>query len=336
MIGFVFSIIALAGLAIAGFGIFLIVQAVQRNEPARVGALLAVIGVVVAIVFFVMNAGLVEVKANEVAVVFNTLNGNLKPEPLGPGLHVIIPGVQQATLYSAAQQEYTMAGVVNEGAIRGDDAVVALTSDGQQVKIDITIIYRIDPAKANLVHVRWQGRYQDSLVRPTVRSEVRAATSQFKVEQIYGVEHQQLAQAIQDGVRGKLEAEGFQVTDVLIRNIAFSEEYVKAIDQKQVAQQQAQEAEFRVKEKEQEAAQARAVAQGEADAFRIRAEGEAEALNLINEQLAKNPLLLQWRYVEQLGPDVKLIIIPSNSPYLFDLQQLMQQTETATPAPSGQ
>jgi regulator of protease activity HflC (stomatin/prohibitin superfamily) len=150
------------------------------------------------------------------------------------------------------------------------------------------------------------------------------------------VEHQQLAQAIQGGVRGKLEAEGFQVTDVLIRNIAFSEEYVKAIDQKQVAQQQAQEAEFRVKEKEQEAAQARAVAQGEADAFRIRAEGEAQALNLINEQLGKNPLLLQWRYVEQLAPDVKLIIIPSNSPYLFDLQQLMQQAETATPAPAGQ
>ncbi len=322
MIGLVLSVIAIAGLALMGFGVFLVIQAVQRNGSVRPGVLLAAVGLIIAVLFFTMNAGLVEVGANEVAVVFNTFNGDLSSTPLGPGLHIIIPGVQQATIYSTAQQEYTMSGAMNEGAVRGDDAVVALTSDGQQVMLDVTIFYRINPAKANDLHLRWQHRYQNELVRPVVRNQTRSALTSFSVEQIYGAEHNDLQQAIEDAVRGDLSDDGLEVTDVLIRNITFSPEYVAAIEQKQVAQQQSEEARFRVQQKEQEADQARAVAQGEADASRIRAEGEAAALQLINEQLQQNPLLLQWRYVETLSDNVKILVIPSNSPFLFDMNQL--------------
>ncbi len=104
-------------------------------------------------------------------------------------------------------------------------------------------------------------------------------------------------------------------------------------------QQEALEAEFRVEQKRQEAEQARELARGQADAAKIRAEGEAEALRLINEQLAQNPLLLQWRYIEQLGDDVRIIVIPSNSPFLFDLEALLaaggaSASPTPTPAPT--
>ena len=108
-----------------------------------------------------------------------------------------------------------------------------------------------------------------------------------------------------------------------------------SIGQKRVAQQQAQEAEFRVRQREQEAEQVRALAQGDADAAVIRAEGEAQALQLINEQLSQNPLLLQWRYIEELGANVQLMIIPSNSPFLFDLESLMAQTGTSLPTPTA-
>ncbi|MBN1965902.1 MAG: prohibitin family protein [Anaerolineae bacterium] len=325
MIGLTLSVIALAGLVLAGFGIFMIFQAVSRNEPARIGALLTIAGLLIAILFFVINAGLIEVQANEVAVVFNALNGELAETPMGPGLHVIIPGVQEATIYSTAQQEYTMSGEVSQGAVRGDDAVVALTSDGQQVKIDVTVIYQISAAKANEVHVKWQDRYVNGLIRPALRNQTRSALTQFRVEQIYGAQHDQLEQEIEDGVRALIEPDGFQVSNVLIRNIAFSQEYVDSIEQKQVAQQQAQEAEFRVEQRQQEAEQVRALAQGDADAVEIRAAGEAKAMALINEQLSQNPLLLQWRYIEQLSDGVQLIIIPSNSPFLFDLQSLTDQ-----------
>ena len=108
---------------------------------------------------------------------FNTLSGDLAETPLRPGLHIVIPGVQEVTLYSVAQQEYTMSGKTGEGALRGDDAVEALTQDGQQVRLDVTIIYRISPSKANEVHVRWGDRYQNGLVRPVSAQHQRAKCS---------------------------------------------------------------------------------------------------------------------------------------------------------------
>lgn len=340
MIELTLSLLAIAGLATAGFGVFMIAQNISRNQSVRGGVLLTAVGLVVALVFFIMSSGVVEIQADEVGVVFNTFSGELAETPLGPGLHIIIPGIQEVTVYSTAQQEFTMAGEVSEGAARGNDAVVALTQDGQQVRIDVTIIYRISPSNANDVHVKWKGRYGSGLILPSLRNQTRAALTRFRVEQIYGAEHNELEQEIEDGVRALIEPDGFQVSNVLIRNIAFSEEYVNSIERKQVAQQEAQEAEFRVKQRQQEAEQVRELARGDADAFEIRAQGEAEALRLINEQLSQNPLLLQWRYIENLGDNVQIVIIPSNSPFLFDMQSLTEAagglsiSPTSTPAPS--
>lgn len=338
MIGLFLSVIALAGLAAAGFGVFLAAQNISRNEPARVGVLLTIGGVIVAVVFFVMTAGVVEIQPNEVGVIFNVLSGELSEEPLGPGLHIIIPGIQEVTLYSTAQQDYTVSGTPTEGgALRGDDAIVALTQDGQQVSMDLTLIYRIDPNRAFVVRESWPEGYVNGLIRPALRNQTRAALTDFAVEQIYGTEHSELESAIEEGIRELIEPEGFQLTNVLIRRIKFSEEYVASIERKQVAQQEALEAEFRVREREQEAEQARALARGDADAAEIRARGEAEALRLINEQLSQNPSLLQWRYIESLGPNVELLVIPSNSPFLFDLESLIEQADNnpATAATGG-
>lgn len=334
MIALGLSMFAIAGLAIAGFGVFLIAQNVSRNENVRGGVMLTVVGVLIAVLFFVMSAGVVEINANEVGVKFNVINGDLDEKPLGPGMHIIIPGVQEVSIYSTAQQEYTVSGTPGEGAIRGDDAIVALTQDGQEVSMDVTMIYRVDPNRAYIVKQKWPENYINGLIRPTLRNQTRSALTRFPVEEIYGAEQSTLENEIRDGVRIPLERDGFELIDVQIRRIKFSEAYVESIERKQVAQQEALEAEFRVKQREQEAEQARELARGDADAAEIRAKGEAEALRLINEQLAQNPLLLQWRYIESLGDNVQIMVIPSNSPFLFDLESLLAQAGGVTIPPS--
>jgi regulator of protease activity HflC (stomatin/prohibitin superfamily) len=218
-----------------------------------------------------------------------------------------------------------MSGKEGEGAISGDDAVEALTKDGQSIRLEVTILFRINPAHANIIHVEWQNRYEQGLVRPTVRSVTREVVGQFEVQEIYSEKRSELGQEIESQVQEKLESQGLQVTDVLVRNIEFSQEYVDSIERKQVAQQEALEAEFRVKEKQQEAEQLKAVAEGDKQAAITRAQGEAEALRLINEQLADNPMLLQWRYIENLSDNVQIVLLPSNSPFLFDIQSLVDQ-----------
>jgi len=75
-------------------------------------------------------------------------------------------------------------------------------------------------------------------------------------------------------------------------------------------------------------------AQAEADAILLRAQADAQALALINEQISQNPDLIQWRYVENLADNIELMLLPSNSPFVFDFQSLTAgQTGTA---PAGE
>ena len=67
-----------------------------------------------------------------------------------------------------------------------------------------------------------------------------------------------------------------------------------------------------------------AAAEGEAQSIEIRAKAQAEALRLVSEQIAANPSLIQYQYVQNLSDNVQLILLPSNSPFLFDLNSLSQ------------
>jgi regulator of protease activity HflC (stomatin/prohibitin superfamily) len=70
---------------------------------------------------------------------------------------------------------------------------------------------------------------------------------------------------------------GLTLVDFVLRDITFTEEYAQSIEQKQIAEQQALQAQFVVESKRQEAEQARQIAQGQADAAVIAAKGAAEA-----------------------------------------------------------
>lgn len=343
LLGFV-ALIGWVGL-IAGIGLA-VVSASQSRSP-RAGVTLAIIGLVLAVIFSVISQGILVVNPQETAVVFDTLRGDLLT-PRGPGLHIIIPVVQKSTLYSITQREYTMSGSPAEGAVQGADAVQARTSDGQQVFIDATVIYSIDPANANLIHERWQNRFENELVRPTVRGFIRDEVSKYGVEAVYSSERDALRDGIEVAIAGRFGEEGLLMTDFVIRDIQFTAEYASSVEQKQIAEQdrlRAQQEADRLRVQAQgsrdaavfeaegqrlssieratgEAEALRLRASAEADAILLRAEADALALALIGEQLEKNPDLVNWRYVDNLSDQVELIMLPSNSPFLFDVNSL--------------
>jgi regulator of protease activity HflC (stomatin/prohibitin superfamily) len=149
-----------------------------------------------------------------------------------------------------------------------------------------------------------------------------------------------------------LSKNGLLLSDFVLRNITFSPEYAASVEQKQIAEQQAQQAKFVVESKKQEAEQARQTAQGAADAVVIASEGqaeaivikaqadadarliqanaEAEALRLIAEALAENPDLLTYNYIEKLAPGIQVMLVPNDNPYLLPLPSL-DGSQVATP-----
>jgi regulator of protease activity HflC (stomatin/prohibitin superfamily) len=329
LLGFIILIVGIAGAVLAS----------SQGRPPRNGVLLAVVGLVTGLVFSVVSQGLLVLQPQEVAVVFNTLSGNLSDQPLRSGTHIVVPVLQQVTIYPIEQQQYTMSGTATEGARQGNDAVQARTTDGQEVAIDITVLYAIDPDKANIVHTRWQNRYQEDFIRPTVRGFAREVVSGYRAQDIYGAERGLVEEDIQERLAVRMEEEGLKLTDLLVRDINFSDQFTNAIEQAQIAQQESERARLRVQQIQQEAEQARAQAEGQRDSDIARAEGDAqsiilraqaqaEALRLVSEQIAANPALIQYEYVQQLSDNVRLVMVPSNSPFLFDLESIAQAAGT--------
>ena len=332
---------AIGGLVLAGLN-------VSRGRLARPGILLFILGLVGGSLLTGVSQGLVLVQPNERAVVFRQIGGTgegaLRAEPLQPGLKWIIPFVDAAIIYPVNRQEVTMAG--SPGEATGGSGIVlsgvrGRRNDGQEIVIDVTVLYTINPVDVNQIHRSWRDTYENAFIVSQTRSLLRDGIGNFSAEALYAGGRAELqAQAI-ESLTSKLEIEGFVLVDVLIRDVTFSSEFAAAIERKQIAEQEAERAVFLVQQQEQEADRAREEARGLADATVIRATGdadavviravaEAEALRLINVQITQNPALIQFKYIQELGDNVRLILIPSNSPFLFDIQGLVAQTGAAS------
>ncbi|MFM8323104.1 MAG: prohibitin family protein, partial [Chloroflexota bacterium] len=278
-----------------------------------------------------LSAGLVFIPPEERGVVISAVaEKGYREEALQPGLNWVIPFFETVRTYSISKQTYTMTIASNEGAVQGDDSVTARTADGQEIYIDASVIYAIDPAKVIQTHITWQDRYTDNLVRPLARGIVRGVISQYGVEDVITAKRDEIADKITETMRQKLDENGLLLSDFVLRNITFSEEYAASVEQKQIAEQQAQQARFVVEQRRQEAEQARQQAQGLADAVVIQAKGDAQArlvqaeaeskaLEMLSTVLKDNPGLTQYLFVNRLAPGVQTIFLPNNGNYLLPL-----------------
>jgi prohibitin 1 len=323
------SLAAFAWLAAIGLGILAAIRA-SRNQSAKGSSSSALIVVIIAIVLTVLGSGLVYVESSERGVVRTIRAGGVRPDALGPGLHWIVPVIEQVVTYSISNQSYTMSAVSGEGQVQGDDSIRVRTKDGQEVIIDASVIYQIDPNKVVNLHIEWQNRYEDGIVRPEARGIIRDAVSQYGVEEVVSTKRAELVGIITEELSTSLADNNLILLDFILRDIHFSEAYAIAVEQKQIAEQQAQQAQLTVEQKRQEAEQARQVAQGQADAAVIAAQGaaearlieaqaEAQALELLAAALADNPQLLQYQYILKLSPGVQTIFIPTDNQFILPL-----------------
>jgi len=321
----------LASFAWMGFigSLVMIFLRVSRNQPAKGFSTLVIVLLVVAILLTTVGAGLVFIEPDAMAVVVTVIGGKgIRPEPLTAGLHWILPFAERVERYSILNQTYTMSSTAGEGQVAGDDSIQVRTKDGQQVFIDASVIYAIDPLKTTNLYRTWRFDYENGLVRPQARGVIRDVASQFGVEEIVSTKRADMQQQITDSLTKILADNDLVLRDFILRNIRFSDEYALAVEQKQIAEQQAQQAKFVVESKKQEAEQARQTAAGAADAVVIAAKGaaearliqaqaEAQANQLLSQSLT--PTLLQYQYILKLAPGVQTIFIPSGNQFILPL-----------------
>jgi regulator of protease activity HflC (stomatin/prohibitin superfamily) len=337
-----------AGVAwIAFIGLLaIVILRASRNKNVKGSVTILLVVLAGAVILSTVAAGLVFIQPEERGVVISAIQPTgYRTEPLQPGLRWIIPFFESVVTYPISRQTYTMSIAPSEGAISGDDSITARTADGQEIFVDASVIFAIDPAKVVQVHIDWQDRYTDELVRPLSRGVIRDIVSQYKVEEVVTSKRVDMTTQISQGLQQKLGENGLSLVDFILRNITFSPEYAASVEQKQVAEQQAQQAKFVVEQRRQEAEQARQVAQGQADAVVINAQGaadarvlqaqaESKALQLIEGALKNNDNLLLYQYISKIAPGIQVMLVPNNNPYLLTLPTLPTATApTAVPTP---
>jgi regulator of protease activity HflC (stomatin/prohibitin superfamily) len=330
VIGFLAGIVWLGAI----FLLVLVVTRASRGQSAKGFGTAALVVFVLAVALSGVAAGLVFIEPDALGVVITAVgDGGIRPEPLSAGLHWVIPFFERVERYTILRQTYTMSAIGTEGQISGDDSIQVRTKDGQQVYVDASVIYSIDPTKMITLYKTWRNNYEDGLVRPSSRGIIRDVASQYGIEEIVSSKRVEMELAITAELERVFSDNNLILQDFVLRNIRFSNEYALAVEQKQIAEQQAQQAKFVVESKKQEAEQARQIAQGAADAVVIVAQGDAEAriiqaeaeakaLKLIAQVLSENPNLLTYQYINKLSPNVQVMLLPYDSPFLFPLPEM--------------
>ncbi|MCB0062032.1 MAG: hypothetical protein KDE19_07950, partial [Caldilineaceae bacterium] len=177
------------------------------------------------IAFTLFAMSLIFIPPQEVGVVISLLSpGGIRPQPIRAGLHWIVPVLEWDETYPIYWQTYTMSGkttVVSpdlEPSGEGpQDSIRARTSDGQEVYLDTSIIFRVDEQQVVAIHVEWQKRYISDLVSPLIRGVVRTQVSQFTASEVNSSARRDLETTLDRQLREQLGEKGLLVDQFLLR-----------------------------------------------------------------------------------------------------------------------
>jgi prohibitin 2 len=274
------------------------------NMTKNIGKYIMV-GVIVLFLLVFMFKIYIVVDPGEKAVIFNKATGNLRATP-NEGFYFLVPLIEQPTVYDMKARTYTMSIATLEGEMKGDDSLQALTSDGQTVLLDISVRYHPDADNLINLHRRIGIDYVNKVLRPQVRGIVRMIVSEYPVLDIYSGKRMLIQAEIEKRMSDSLKKSYIICEEVLLRNVQFSQDFQQAIENKQIAQQEAQRMKYVLEKQELE--KQRKI---------IEATGEAESLRLKGKALADNPLLIQYEYVKLLSPNIQAIITDQNTIFNF-------------------
>lgn len=193
--------------------------------------------------------------------------GKVNEGVLQEGMHLKVPFVQKVVK-------------IDNRIVKLEVDTEAFSKDLQTVQTTLAINYRVDTSKSYSIYKNIGANYEEVLVAPAVNEVLKAITAQYTAEESV-TNRSLISDGLIKGLNDKLNNIGLYITDVNIINFDFSEAFITAIEEKQVAQQQLLKAET-------EKQTAITNAEAEAETTRIKAEAEADANNKVRASLDDN------------------------------------------------
>jgi len=282
----------------------------QLPKNVLIGIVVGIVALVLVFNSFVMVSG------GHVAAIYDIGQGILKKN-LPPGLHLKIPFWQTAREFNTRIQAFTMSSSEeNAPSAEKDNSMEAPTLDGQQVTIDVTVLFHLDPNKVSNLWQKIGEDYVQKIVKPISRSQIRMAISQYTAIDIYSEKRADAVKKMTEEIKPMFAEKGIILEEILLRKVAFAPEYAKSIEEKQIAEQKIKKAKYDLERIEVEKKQKI-----------ITAQGEAESIKLKGEMLRANPQTIQYEFVQKMAENVKWGFLPASSLPLLDMKSLIEEAK---------
>jgi regulator of protease activity HflC (stomatin/prohibitin superfamily) len=272
---------------------------------------LVVLGILVAL--FVMFKPFTIINSGEIGIKVNM--GKFEKEPLGAGLHLFIPVIQEVIpvniksrmiVYSnrtggafndSPRKSYS--GQEYEGGVKYNPAITVKDKRNLNVSIDIAVQYQLKPEGAPQTFATIGSGWEDKIINSKVRKVVRNVLGQYSAEEM-AEKRGEINGLIETNIRTEVDLQPNKPVELLavdLRNINLPQQVQEQINQVQMAKQQKQKAEIDAKKRAAEAygiaEKNRIEAQGKADKIRIEAESQAKANKLISDSLTEKLIQLE-------------------------------------------
>jgi regulator of protease activity HflC (stomatin/prohibitin superfamily) len=307
LIAFVFGIVIMGALIAqrerlgsGGFNAWL-----RGKKSLAVSALLGII-----VIALIVQA-LVTVQAGTVGVVLRL--GAVRQE-LPPGLHLIVPFIDRVVIFPTLKKTYEASDTPQSSEADYPDIIVsALTSDGQQIRVGLTARFMIAPGKAAWIvqNLGTEREYVEKVVKTEIRGSGRRVPTRFAAYDLYTKKSYEAQQALFDEIGPKFEKNGLILDEIVIRNITFTPEYAKTLEEKQIALENITTEKNKLEQekirKEQKI---------------VEAEGDAKSIEIRQAALTKNPTIIQWEFVQKLAPNVQWGIMPDKVIPVIDFKAM--------------
>ena len=230
------------------------------------------------------------VKAGERAIVFNRIGG-IKQFVYGEGTHIVLPWFEWPIIFDIRTRPR---------AIKSQTG----TRDLQMVDIGLRVLTRPDPSHLPEIYRKIGQDYDDKILPSIVNEVLKQVIAQFNATALL-TQREQVSSRIKQNLQERAKDFYIVLEDVSITDLKFGREFEKAVEAKQVAQQEAERARFIVEK-----------ALQDKKSIIIKAEGEAASAQMIGKAIANNPGFVQLRRIDAARDIATTISNGTNAVYL--------------------
>ena len=268
--------------------------------------ILTIFVVILAVIFLGSSFVVIPAGHTGVALTF----GKVEDVVLQEGLHFKVPFVQKIV-------------VVDNRIVKLDVNTEAFSKDLQTITTVVAVNYHVGKENSQTLYKNVGMGFEEVLITPAVNEVLKAVTAKYTAVELVS-SRAEVSMLLDEGLNEKMNAYGIFINELNIINWDFSEEYINAVEAKQVAEQNL----IKTRTEQEQAlvianteAQKRVIAaEAQANEIKVLADANAESNRIITESISE--LLIKYQTVAKwdgklptvmAGSDNMLIDIPLTS-----------------------